>query len=64
MLLAGILATIECGLLAILFMITWAKKNFSYLFELDKFPLWAYTPAELMNRNYTLFELLANGTAK
>ncbi|OZC07307.1 hypothetical protein X798_05673 [Onchocerca flexuosa] len=60
MLLAGILATIECGLLAILFMITWAN----YLFELDKFPLWAYTPAELMNRNYTLFELLANGTAK
>ncbi|VDK88682.1 unnamed protein product [Onchocerca ochengi] len=60
MLFAGILATIECGLLAILFMITWAN----YLFELDKVPLWAYTPAELIYRNHTLFDLLANGTVK
>ncbi|VDN92676.1 unnamed protein product [Brugia pahangi] len=60
MLLAGTLATIECGLLAILFMMTWA----TYLFELDKFPLWAYTPAELVYRNHTLFDLLTNATAK
>ncbi|CAG9530178.1 unnamed protein product [Cercopithifilaria johnstoni] len=56
----GALATIECAVLAILFMMTWA----TYLFELDKFPLWAYTPAELVYRNHTSFDLLANATAK
>ncbi|VDK85690.1 unnamed protein product [Litomosoides sigmodontis] len=60
MLLAGTLVTIECGLLAILFMMTWA----TYLFELDKFPFWAYTQAEIVHRNHTLFDLLANTTAK
>ncbi|KAL3982687.1 Sodium:sulfate symporter transmembrane region family protein [Acanthocheilonema viteae] len=59
-LLAGILATIECALLEMLFMMTWA----TYLFELDKFPLWAYTPTELVYRNHTLFDILANATAK
>uniref|UniRef100_A0A0R3RTW8 CitMHS domain-containing protein n=1 Tax=Elaeophora elaphi TaxID=1147741 RepID=A0A0R3RTW8_9BILA len=60
MLLAGILATIECGILIILFMMTWT----TYLFELNKFPLWAYTPAELVYRNHTLFDLLTNATAR
>ncbi|EFO21042.2 hypothetical protein LOAG_07442 [Loa loa] len=60
LLLAGAVVTAECGLLAILFMMTWA----TYLFELDKFPLWAYTPAELVYRNHTLFDLLVNATAK
>ncbi|KAM3725822.1 Hexosaminidase [Dirofilaria immitis] len=59
-LLAGTVATIECGLFAILFMMTWER----HLIPLDKFPLWAYTPAELARRNYILFDLLAKATAK
>lgn len=55
---AGSLTTIECGLLTTLSMMTWG----TYLFDLDEFPLWAYTPAELVYRNHTLFDLLANAT--
>lgn len=58
MMFAGTIATIQCAIVSVLTMMTWA----TFLFDLNSFPLWVYTPTELVYLNHTIFDLFVNNT--